>query len=190
MSRSDVPSPRCDAQARDPSLRQHPPQTLGSARICICFACFVRTRSGDGAAYGCLFQPACRDLFVIDNIIMNSVRHNTARLWALFYNNARLWHPALIDDETWTAVRDRLAVNAGDHRHRGRAAEPSLLAGLLVDAQGQRLTPSQAVKNSRRYRYKCTRHRDAQLIRAATSAPDKSATQNSPTFGRSPRRGP
>ena len=27
-----------------------------------------------------------------------------------------------------------------------RAAEPSLLAGLLVDAQGQRLTPLQAVK--------------------------------------------
>jgi hypothetical protein len=39
---------------------------------------------------------------------------NTARLWALFDNKARLWHPALIDDETWTAVRDRLAVNAGD----------------------------------------------------------------------------
>ena len=78
---------------------------------------------------------------------MNSVRHNTARLWALFDNNARLWHPALIDDETWTAVRDRLAVNAGDPAARlARAAEPRLLAGLLVDAQGQRLTPSQAVK--------------------------------------------
>src|SRR5262249_46662221 len=32
-------------------------------------------------------------------------------------------------------------------------AEPSLLAGLLVDAQGQRLTPSHAVKKGRRYRY-------------------------------------
>jgi site-specific DNA recombinase len=27
-------------------------------------------------------------------------------------------HPALIADETWTAVRGRLAVNAGDHRRR------------------------------------------------------------------------
>src|SRR5215472_7764800 len=34
-----------------------------------------------------------------------------------------------------------------------KAAEPSLLAGLLVDAQGERLTPSHAVKNGRRYRY-------------------------------------
>src|SRR5262249_35475668 len=62
-------------------------------------------------------------------------------------------HPALIDDETWTAVRDRLAAGAGAHRSRNHAAEPSLLAGLLVDAQGQRLTPSHAVKKGRRYRY-------------------------------------
>ncbi len=62
-------------------------------------------------------------------------------------------HPALIDDETWTAVRDQFAVNAGDHRRRAKAADPSLLAGLLVDAQGQRLTASHAVKKGRRYRY-------------------------------------
>src|SRR5499433_3932258 len=61
--------------------------------------------------------------------------------------------PALIDHETWTAVRDRLAAGAGAHRRRTQAAEPSLLAGLLVDPQGQRLTPSHAVKKGRRYRY-------------------------------------
>jgi site-specific DNA recombinase len=62
-------------------------------------------------------------------------------------------HPALIEDETWTVVRDRLAVNAGDHRRKAMAAEPSLLAGLLVDACGERLTPSHALKKGRRYRY-------------------------------------
>src|SRR5215470_6158244 len=62
-------------------------------------------------------------------------------------------HPALIDAETWAAVRDQVAGNAGAHRRRPKAAEPSLLAGLLVDAQGQRLTPSHAVKKGRRYRY-------------------------------------
>ncbi len=61
--------------------------------------------------------------------------------------------PALIDDETWTAVRNQLAANTSDHRHRARAAEPSLLAGLLVDARGERLTPSHAIKKGRRYRY-------------------------------------
>jgi len=61
--------------------------------------------------------------------------------------------PALIDNETWTAVRNQLAANASDHRHRARAAEPSLLAGLLVDARGERLIPSHAIKKGRRYRY-------------------------------------
>ena len=62
-------------------------------------------------------------------------------------------HPALIDNETWTAVRNQLAANTSDHRHRAKAAEPSLLAGLLVDARGERLTPSHAIKKGRRYRY-------------------------------------
>src|SRR5204863_1510339 len=62
-------------------------------------------------------------------------------------------HPALIDAETWAAVRDQVAGNASDHRRKAKAAEPSLLAGLLVDARGQRLTPTHAVKKGRHYRY-------------------------------------
>jgi DNA invertase Pin-like site-specific DNA recombinase len=62
-------------------------------------------------------------------------------------------HPALIDAETWATVRHRLAVNTSDHRRKAKAAEPSLLAGLLFDARGKRLTPTHAVKKGRRYRY-------------------------------------
>src|SRR5438034_7027740 len=62
-------------------------------------------------------------------------------------------HPALIDAEIWTAVRDQLATNATNHRRKADAAEPSLLAGLLTDARGERFTPSHAVKKGRRYRY-------------------------------------
>jgi site-specific DNA recombinase len=61
-------------------------------------------------------------------------------------------HPALIDDVTWTAVRERIDANRA-HRALTRAAEPSLLTGLLVDVRGERLTPSHAIKKSRRYRY-------------------------------------
>ena len=61
--------------------------------------------------------------------------------------------PALIDDASWSMVRDQLAANTRDHWHRAKAAEPSLLAGLLVDARGERLSPSHAVKKGRRYRY-------------------------------------
>src|SRR6267378_699264 len=62
-------------------------------------------------------------------------------------------HRALIDTETWTAARDQLATNGRDHRRKADAAEPSLLAGLLVDDRGERFTPSHAVKKGRRYRY-------------------------------------
>src|SRR6202008_4310675 len=62
-------------------------------------------------------------------------------------------HPALFDAYPWAAVRDQLAANARDHRRKPHATEPSLLAGLLTDAQGERLTPSHAVKKGRRYRY-------------------------------------
>src|ERR1700730_3427050 len=62
-------------------------------------------------------------------------------------------HPVLIDTETWTAVRDHLAANARDHRRKADTAEPSLLAGVLTDALGERFTPSHAVKKGRRYRY-------------------------------------
>src|SRR5207245_6636940 len=59
---------------------------------------------------------------------------------------------ALIDDESWCTVRDELATNTRNHRRRAKAAEPSFLAGLLVDARGARLTPAHAVQRGRRYR--------------------------------------
>src|SRR5438445_5799556 len=62
-------------------------------------------------------------------------------------------HRALVDTETWIAVRDQLATNARDHRRKTHATEPSLLAGVLIDARGERLTPSHAVKKGQRYRY-------------------------------------
>jgi hypothetical protein len=39
------------------------------------------------------------------------------------------------------------------HRNGTHAKEPSLLAGLLFDNEGNRYTPSHAVKSGRRYRY-------------------------------------
>src|SRR5947207_7469910 len=48
----------------------------------------------------------------------------------------------------------RKLCDAGSNRRsQAKAAEPSLLAGLLVDARGERLTPSHAVKKGRRCRY-------------------------------------
>ena len=66
-------------------------------------------------------------------------------------------HKALIECHTWAAVEAQLAANTAGHRRRAGASAPSLLAGLLVDSTGERLTPSHAVKNGRRYRYYISR---------------------------------
>ena len=63
----------------------------------------------------------------------------------------------MIEPETWDAVQARLTANRTGHRRREAAAAPSLLAGLLVDSRGERLTPSHAVKQGRRYRYYVSR---------------------------------
>ncbi|WP_119461065.1 recombinase family protein [Rhodospirillaceae bacterium SYSU D60014] len=62
-------------------------------------------------------------------------------------------HAAIIDPETWQAVQQRLAANLTGHRTRANADAPSLLVGRLIDAAGNRFTPSHALKAGRRYRY-------------------------------------
>jgi site-specific DNA recombinase len=66
-------------------------------------------------------------------------------------------HDALIEPQTWEAVQAQLAANGNGHRHRAGAVAPSLLAGLLFDSTGKRLTPSHTVKNGRHYRYYISR---------------------------------
>jgi DNA invertase Pin-like site-specific DNA recombinase len=62
-------------------------------------------------------------------------------------------HPPLIEPEVWDRVQAQLSDNLQGHRSRVTAAQPSLLAGKLFDAAGDRLTPSHANKKGRRYRY-------------------------------------
>jgi DNA invertase Pin-like site-specific DNA recombinase len=62
-------------------------------------------------------------------------------------------HEPIIDDAVFAAVRGQLQGRRVTRANGARAAEPSLLGGLLVDAQGERMSPSHAVKNHKRYRY-------------------------------------
>ena len=62
-------------------------------------------------------------------------------------------HEAIIGLDLWTTVQDRLEANRHE-RSMGTGAEvPSLLSGLIVDAAGDRMTPTHAVKKGKRYRY-------------------------------------
>ena len=66
-------------------------------------------------------------------------------------------HTPIIDQELWDTVQGRLAGNAAQRNAGGRAAQPSLLAGTLFDGDGNRMTPSHAVKQGTRYRYYVSR---------------------------------
>ena len=63
-------------------------------------------------------------------------------------------HEAIVDADLWDDVQGNLQKRGG--RQRGlqpMKSEPSLLAGRVFDQRWQRLTPSHANKNGKRYRY-------------------------------------
>jgi site-specific DNA recombinase len=62
-------------------------------------------------------------------------------------------HEPIIDEPLWEDVQAELAANAVERTTAGRVQSPSLLAGLLFDREGHRMTPSHAVKKGLRYRY-------------------------------------
>ena len=66
-------------------------------------------------------------------------------------------HPAIIEKELWDEVQAVLAENRVDRATGADAKQPSLLAGLIFDESGERLTPSHAVKKGTRYRYYVSR---------------------------------
>jgi site-specific DNA recombinase len=66
-------------------------------------------------------------------------------------------HTPIIDHPLWDAVQMRLAANTAERNSGTRTHQPSLLAGMLFDAEGNRMTPSYAVKKGMRYRYYVSR---------------------------------
>ena len=62
-------------------------------------------------------------------------------------------HPAIVDQDLWDRVQATLAENRVERASGTRGKQPSLLAGLLFDQNGERLTPTHAVKKGTRYRY-------------------------------------
>ncbi len=60
---------------------------------------------------------------------------------------------AIVSPELWDAVQALLAVNNQAKRTGVYARDPSLLAGLLYDDRGHRLTPIHTIRRGKRYRY-------------------------------------
>ena len=66
-------------------------------------------------------------------------------------------HEAIIDRELWNKTQRLLAQHAVRPAHRSGKPTTSPLAGKLIDEKGIALTPTHAVKNTRRHRYYVSR---------------------------------
>lgn len=66
-------------------------------------------------------------------------------------------HEAIIEADRWDKLQDRLVQNAARERTQANAANRSPLLGKLIDAIGDRLTPSHATKKGKRHRYYMSR---------------------------------
>ena len=62
-------------------------------------------------------------------------------------------HEPIIDEELWDEVQRQLAANRFDRATGAGATQVSLLAGLIYDDAGERMTPTHANKKGTRYRY-------------------------------------
>jgi site-specific DNA recombinase len=62
-------------------------------------------------------------------------------------------HEPLVEVELWDTVQSRLAANRVARKTSAAAADPSLLASLVYDEAGERMSPTHAKKKKMRYRY-------------------------------------
>jgi site-specific DNA recombinase len=79
-------------------------------------------------------------------------------------------HPPIIDQPLWDAVQMRLAGNTAERNSGTGTQQPSLLTGTLFDTEGNRMTPSYAVKKGTRYRYYVSRPLITQDQRESSTA--------------------
>ena len=62
-------------------------------------------------------------------------------------------HVAIVDPEIFAKVQQLISLNRRTRKAGRNSPRPSLLAGLLVDNQGRRFTPTHTQKGGKRYHY-------------------------------------
>lgn len=94
---------------------------------------------------GVSYFPGALYLILQNRIYRGEVRHQER------------WYPGehepIVSQELWERVQGQLRSDNQGRRNGVRANCSSMLAGLLVDVQGARLSPSHTVRNGKRYRY-------------------------------------
>ncbi len=70
-------------------------------------------------------------------------------------------HRAIIDADLWERVSHVIEENRVNRKFHRNAQEASLLAGIIVDGLGRKMSPSHTVKKGKRYRYYITHASEA-----------------------------
>src|SRR5690348_11237278 len=101
----------------------------------------LRTSASGRISGGKPFARGALYLMLQNRIYLGQIVHN--------HQSYAGGHEPIVDQPLWDAVQAKLAGNAAQHSDCGK----SLLAGMLFDGDGNRMTPSYAGKNGTHYRY-------------------------------------
>lgn len=100
----------------------------------------------DGRIYGgCNFSRGALYQMLANRIYLGEITHRGKS-----YPGE---HDGIIDAQTFDRVRNLLAHKRVGNRNAVHARQPSILAGILWDSDGRRMSPSHASKSGARYRY-------------------------------------
>lgn len=108
-----------------------------------------RETAGGRAFGGCAFTRGQLYAILKNPIYVGDIRHQ-GKLH-------KGQHPSIIDREIWEVAQAKLADHIRGARRAARVANPSLLAGLIVDEAGEPLVATHACKGRVRYRYYVSR---------------------------------
>src|SRR6202044_3170781 len=100
----------------------------------------------DGTTYGDqLFSRGALYLMLQNRLYRGEITHKG--------NSFPGEHPAIIEQPLWDEVQTVLAKNRVGRATGVHSKHPSLLAGMVFDENGERLTPTYSIKKGTRYRY-------------------------------------
>ena len=109
----------------------------------------LRTTADGGAYGGKSFSRGALYLMLQNRIYSGEIVHKGTA-----YSGE---HASIIDEDLWSSVQRRLEANGVERREKQDAGAPDLLTGILIDANGEPMTPTHAVKKGVRYRYYVSR---------------------------------
>jgi site-specific DNA recombinase len=109
-----------------------------------------RRMASDGSAYGGQrFSRGALHLLLKNRIYRGEIVHKSK----VFPGE----HAAIVGEDLWRRVQGHLEENRMERREGYKAPEPSLLAGIVFDANSESMTPTHTVKKGTRYRYYISR---------------------------------